>query len=226
MQVVEILRRDLQRLAPAERAPVARHHVLHGVALERVRQCCERGTVGGRRDVHERKLDHREVVADAQQLELAHAVARAALRVARQRHRLHRERPHLKRLAGLEDQVGARRALPAQALGGPLAHDRLGGLAARDACGGAAAHDRRHAREGRDPADVIPVRVRDQQPAQLEAARGDVGGDRRDLGRRDAGIHEHRLAAGVQGQRRRLPERALVADHAWAQLDRRSRIAE
>ena len=121
---------------------------------------------------------------------------------------------------GIEDEIGARGAVPAEALLRAVAHDLLGGLAARDALRRAAAHDRRHAREGGDPAHVIPVGVRDQQAAHLEAARRDVGRDRRYLGRRDARIDEHRLAAGVQSQRGRLPERALVADHAWAQIDR------
>ena len=126
----------------------------------------------------------------------------------------------MERLARIEDEVGARRSVEGQALLGAVAHDLLGGLPAGDARSGLPAHDRGHVREGGDPAHVIPVAMRDQQAPHGEPARGDVGRDRRDLGLGDARVDEHRFAAGVQGQRGRLPERALVADHAWAQIDR------
>ena len=98
------------RLGRAQRATVAGYDVCDRIALELVQQCCERGTVSRGGDVHERKLDGREIVAHGQQVEVAHAVAGAAGRVARQRHRLDRERAHLQRLTWIEDQVGAGRA--------------------------------------------------------------------------------------------------------------------
>src|SRR3954465_10055 len=88
MGVGEVLACDLQRLVGAERSPMAGRDLLGRVVLERVGQCCERGTVRSRRDVDERKLDDRGVIADAQQPGLANAVRRSAPGVAGGRHRL------------------------------------------------------------------------------------------------------------------------------------------
>ena len=140
------------------------------------------------------------MVADREQVELPDSVGGAVGGMAAESGRLDDERADLMRDADLQRSVhawlaGERQFVRGGSLGKPLEPPAAG-----HAGGGSGTHRRDRIGKRRNPADVIPVRVGDENLRHPYAQRRSACADPRHLVGRDAGIDDNRLISGDQQQ--------------------------
>ena len=183
------------------------------IVLEDVDQRGEGRPERRRRVLHPRALVRREVVADDEHVVAADAVGEAIGPVPRHRQRLDRERADAGGDARLEHAVDAGRHPGRDAVVARIAGELGVGLARLDAGGRQRAHPDRRPREAREPREMIPVGVGDEDVAHLRT-RGfhrSTQGDH--LVREDPGIDRDRVRAVDQQRRRAFPQGTLVPLH-------------